>query len=67
MGTKRARTKSTTAIRKALRYRGLITRVARELGVNYTHVGRVARGERQSKRVLSALLAEIERIDGRAA
>jgi hypothetical protein len=67
MSTNRARTKSTTSLQKALQYRGLLTRVANQLGVNRTHVGRVARGERQSKRVLCALLAEVERIERRAA
>ena len=67
MSTKRARTKSTTALAKALHYRGLLTRVANRLGITRQHVGRVARGERQSARVLDALIAEIERIERRAA
>lgn len=67
MRTNRARTKSTTALEKALHYRGLLTRVANILGVTRQHVGRVARGERQSSRVFAALLAEIQRIEKAAA
>jgi len=67
MSTKLARTKSTTALEKALRYRGLLTRVANQLGLNRSHISRVARGQRQSKRVLAALLQEVERIERRAA
>jgi len=67
MSTNRARTKSTTSLQKALRYRGLLTRVANRLGLDRTHVGRVARGQRQSRRVLDALLAEVERIETKEA
>lgn len=68
MSTNRARTKSTTPqLAKALEYRGLLTRVAKRLGTSQSHVSRVARGHRTSRKVLAALLAEIERIERRAA
>lgn len=44
------------------RYRGLYSRVAKQLGVDRSYVSRVARGERRSKRVENALRAELERI-----
>jgi len=49
MSTIRARTKSTTPLSRALEYRGLLTRVAKRLGLDRTHVGRVARGKRSSE------------------
>ena len=44
------------------RYRGLYSRVARQLGVDRSYVSRVARGERRSRRVENALRAEVKRI-----
>lgn len=44
------------------RYRGLYSRVARQLGVDRSYVSRVARGERRSRRVEEALRAELKRI-----
>ena len=41
---------------------GIYSRVARRLGVHRTFVSRVARGERQSPPVESALVAEYERV-----
>jgi predicted transcriptional regulator len=68
MSTNRARIKSTTPqLAKALEYRGLLTRVANRLGLSHSHVSRVAHGHRNSRRILQALLAEIERIERRAA
>jgi transcriptional regulator with XRE-family HTH domain len=43
-------------------YRGLYGRVARKLGVDPSYVSRVARGERQSQEVESALTQAIEQI-----
>lgn len=40
---------------------GIYTRVARRLGVDRSFVSRVARGERRSKPIEEALLAEYER------
>jgi len=44
-------------------YRGVYSRVARKLGVDPSYVSRVARGERQSKSIEKALLAEVRRIE----
>ena len=44
-------------------YRGIYSRVARELGIDPSYVSRVARGERQSAKVEAALLKEIRRIE----
>ena len=44
-------------------YRGLYSRVARELGVDRSYVSRVARGERESERVRKALEREMSRIE----
>jgi DNA-binding MarR family transcriptional regulator len=68
MSTKRARTKSTTPqLLRALEYRGLLTRVAQRLKLHRTHVSRVAHGHRKSAKVLQALLAEVQRLERRAA
>lgn len=42
---------------------GLYTRVARKLGLDRSFVSRVARGERRSPEVESALIAEFERAE----
>src|ERR1700680_493322 len=44
-------------------YRGLCVRVSRKLGVDPSYVSRVARGERQSPEVETALAQEIEEIN----
>lgn len=44
-------------------YRGVYSRVARQLGLDRSYVSRVASGERRSKKVEAALLAEIKRIE----
>ncbi|MCU1298171.1 MAG: hypothetical protein JWO91_2449 [Acidobacteriaceae bacterium] len=44
-------------------YRGLYVRIARKLEVDPSYVSRVARGERRSKSVESALRIEIEQIN----
>jgi hypothetical protein len=44
-------------------YRGLYSRVARQLGVDRSYVSRVARGERRSRRVENALKSELRRIE----
>ena len=43
-------------------YRGLYSRIARELGVDRAYVSRVARGERHSSKVLHAIEIEIARL-----
>jgi transcriptional regulator with XRE-family HTH domain len=44
-------------------YRGVFSRVAKELGIDRSYVSRVASGERKSEKVEAALLKEIERIE----
>jgi hypothetical protein len=44
-------------------YRGVFSRVAKELGIDRSYVSRVASGERKSDKVEAALLKEIERIE----
>lgn len=68
MSTKARAPKNTSQSRmlKALRYRGLFARVARTIGVSRQHVGRVARGERISRRVEEELRREIQRIEAAA-
>ena len=44
-------------------YRGIYSRVARQLEVDPSYVSRVARGERRSAKVEAALLKEIRRIE----
>ena len=66
-----ARNDDTTAkvpprIARALQYQGIFSRVARHLQLGKSgrsHVYRVAVGQRQSRRVMNALLQEIRRIE----
>jgi len=44
-------------------YRGVYSRVAKQLGVDRSYVSRVASGERRSKKIEAALIKEIKRID----
>ena len=61
--------RNTTAalLRKAVRYSGLFSRVAREIGRDKSHVRRVAIGERRSRLIEDALIREIQRIENDAA
>ena len=43
---------------------GLYSRVARKLGLDRSFVSRVARGERKSSEVESALISEFEQTEG---
>jgi len=57
-------------IRDVQAYRGLFTRVARELNLGpngRSHVRRVALGERKSRRVERALRQALEHLESRAA
>ena len=49
--------------RHAALYRGLYSRVARQLGIDRSYVSRVANGERKSSRVEQALIRELNRIE----
>ena len=44
-------------------YRGIYSRVARQLGIDPSYVSRVARGERRSGKVETALLKEMKKIE----
>jgi hypothetical protein len=46
-------------------YRGLYVRIARELGVDPSYVSRVARGDRRSSQIESALRQALDNIDQR--
>ena len=50
-------------LRRALLHWGIFRRVAEQLEVSAAHVGQVARGKRQSRPVVDALIAEIRRIE----
>ena len=52
-----------SALKRYRLYRGLYSRVARQLGVDRSYVSRVARGERRSRRVENALKSELRRIE----
>jgi hypothetical protein len=44
-------------------YRGLYSRVARQLGIDRSYVSRVANGQRHSPRVEQAIIRELKRIE----
>ena len=44
-------------------FRGIYSRVARQLGVDRSYVSRVARGERRSQEIEEALRAELRRVE----
>jgi transcriptional regulator with XRE-family HTH domain len=44
-------------------YRGIYSRVAKQLGIDRSYVSRVASGERTSEKVQKALLREIDRVE----
>ncbi|MGE5205398.1 MAG: response regulator [Chlamydiota bacterium] len=44
-------------------FRGIYSRVAKQLGVDRSYVSRVARGERRSKEIEKALRAELRRVE----
>lgn len=54
-------------LRRHALYRGVYSRVAKQLGLDRSYVSRVASGQRRSKKVEAALLAEIRRIEKLAA
>ncbi len=55
--------KKNTELLKHVHYRGIFSRVARQLGVDRSYVSRVANGQRRSAIVEDALLAEIKRVE----
>lgn len=58
----RDNSKDSALVRLSL-YRGIYSRVARQLGIDPSYVSRVARGERRSIKVEEALIKEIKRIE----
>ena len=55
--------KNAPELKRALESVGLFTRVAQKVGVTPGHALQVARGKRQSHRVLEAIILEVRRID----
>ena len=49
-------------LRKHRKHEGLYARVARKLGLDSSYVSRVANGKRTSERIMSAIVAELRRI-----
>lgn len=62
-GDKGKAAQGATALVKHVHYRGIYSRVARQLGIDRSYVSRVASGERRSPKVEAALLKEIRRIE----
>lgn len=62
IGDKKNSSTRPVLVRHAL-YRGVYSRVARQLGIDRSYVSRVASGQRRSARVEAALLKEIRRIE----
>ena len=56
-------TSTRTELKRHQLYRGVYSRVAKELGVDRSYVSRVANGERRSEKVEKAILREIERVE----
>jgi transcriptional regulator with XRE-family HTH domain len=50
-------------LRRHQLHRGVYDRIARRLGVNPSYVSRVARGGRESPKILNALVEELRRIE----
>jgi transcriptional regulator with XRE-family HTH domain len=54
---------TTKLLRRAALFRGIYSRVAKQLGVDPSYVSRVARGERSNADVEAALVREVQRLD----
>lgn len=65
MGTNgdKKNTSTNAALNRLQLYRGIYSRVAKQLGIDRSYVSRVASGERKSEKVEKALLREIERVE----
>jgi transcriptional regulator with XRE-family HTH domain len=65
MGTNgdKRNTSTRTELKRHQLYRGVYSRVAKELGIDRSYVSRVASGERRSEKVEKAILREIERVE----
>ncbi len=52
-------------LRRHRLHAGVYARVANKLGLHPSYVSRVVRGQRQSERIMAAVLVELRRIEGR--
>ena len=50
-------------VKRAIAFTGIFARVARNIGRNPAHVLEVAKGRRQSKPVLAAIISEVRSIE----
>ena len=62
-GDRRTHSNTKLTLSRHSLYRGVYSRVARQLGVDRSFVSRVANGQRSSARVEAALRKEIARIE----
>jgi transposase-like protein len=62
-GDRRTHSNTKSALTRHSLYRGVYSRVARQLGVDRSFVSRVANGQRRSAKVEAALRKEIARIE----
>jgi hypothetical protein len=51
-------------LRRHRLHEGLYARVAKKLRLHRSYVSRVVRGQRQSERIMAAVVAELRRIEG---
>jgi transcriptional regulator with XRE-family HTH domain len=58
-----AKDANTKLLKRAALFRGLYSRVAKQLGVDPSYVSRVARGQRRNADVENALIREVQRLD----
>jgi transcriptional regulator with XRE-family HTH domain len=58
-------TRTVTLLRAYLRQRGLLARVAKQLGLDPSYVSRVANGKRRSEKISQVIEAELNKIHGR--
>ena len=54
---------NTKLLKRASLFRGIYSRVAKQVGVDPSYVSRVARGERRNESIEAALVAEVKRLD----
>jgi hypothetical protein len=59
-----AQNATTKFLQRAALFRGLYSRVAKQLGVDPSYVSRVARGQRRNSDIENALVREVQRLDG---
>lgn len=62
-GDRRSHSNTKSALTRQSLYRGIYSRLARQLGMDRSFVSRVANGKRRSPKVEAALRREIARIE----